>query len=44
MLDIIDVNKDIKKLYMDAMYYHLIHKGYSDQKASAIIKRVFSRY
>jgi hypothetical protein len=37
----IDIKKEEKKLYKDAMYFHLIHNGYSLRKAQFIIKRLF---
>jgi len=44
MLRLIDVNSEIKKLYQDAMYFHLIHQGYTDRKAKSIVKKAFSNY
>ena len=43
----IDIKKEEKELHKDAMYLHLIHKGYSSNKAKFIVKRIFrdkSRY
>jgi len=33
-------NIDEKKLYKDAMYYHLIHNGYTFDKAKFLVERI----
>ena len=33
-------NIDEKRLYKDAMYFHLIHNGYSFDKAKFLIERI----
>jgi len=38
----IDVKKEKKKLYEDAIYFHLIHNGYSFNKAKFLIERIFN--
>ena len=37
----INIKKEKKELYKDAMYFHLIHNGYSFNKAEFIVKRIF---
>lgn len=39
----IDVTKDVKKLYMDAVFYCLIRKGHSDHDARSEVKRIFDK-
>lgn len=31
-----------KKFYQDAMYFNLIHRGYSPKKAEFIVKRILN--
>ncbi len=40
MENIIDTKKEEKRLYIDAMFFHLINKGYSYYKAEFLIKRI----
>ena len=37
----IDIKKEEKELHKQALYLHLIHKGYSFNKAEFIVKRIF---
>ena len=37
----IDVDKELKKLYKDAMYYHLLRKGYKGKQAKLKAGKVF---
>lgn len=36
----VNVKKQEKKLYEDAMVFHLLHSGYSVYKANYLIKRL----
>lgn len=38
MIDEINLNE--KRLYKDAMYYHLIHNGFSFDKAKFLVDRI----
>ena len=44
MLDkeMIDIKKVEKEFYKDAMYFYLMHNGYSFNKAELIVKWIFS--
>ena len=35
-----DIEKDEKRLYIDAMYFHLIHRGYPVYKAEYLVRRI----
>ncbi len=37
----IDIKKEEKELNKDAMYFRLIHNGYSFNKAEFMVKRMF---
>ena len=37
----IDIKKEVKKLYKDAMCFHLIHSGYSFNQAEFMVERIF---
>ena len=37
----IDIEDGVKKLYKDALYFHLIRNGYSTKKANEKIKKIF---
>jgi len=37
----IAIKDEVKKLYKDAMYIHLIREGYSNRKAKKLMKQVF---
>ena len=36
-----NIERNIKKLYMDAMYYHLRHEGYGKILAKVEVRRRF---
>jgi len=36
----VDVKKEEKRLYIDAMFFHLIHSGYSEYKAEYLVRRI----
>ncbi len=36
----IEKQMETKKLYIDAAYWHLIHRGYPEKKAEMIIKKM----
>jgi hypothetical protein len=36
-----DVDKEKRRLYKDALYFHLIHKGYSNFKAEYLSKLLY---
>ncbi len=38
----VNVEKQIKQLYKDAMYVHLIRNGYSNRQAKTQIKNFFA--
>lgn len=35
------LSEQATKLYQDALYYHLLHQGYTTQKAQLHIKKVY---
>jgi hypothetical protein len=35
-----DIKKEKKRLYLDAMYFHLINKGHSEYKAEFLVRRI----
>jgi hypothetical protein len=37
-----DVKKEVKKLYKDALYFHLIHNGYTMKRAELAVGRIFN--
>lgn len=37
----ISIEKEIKKLYRDAMFNHLMRKGYSEKEAETKVKSIF---
>ena len=37
----IDVEKELKKLYKDAMYCHLLHEGYDTKHAKLKLGQIF---
>ena len=37
----IDVEKELKKLYKDAMYLHLLRKGYKSKQAKLEVEKIF---
>ena len=36
-----DVKKEVKKLYKDALYFHLMRDGYATKQAKLEIKKIF---
>ena len=38
----IDVDKELKKLYKDAMYNHLLREGYKIKQAKLEVGKIFS--
>ena len=38
----INIKNEVKKLYKDAMYFHLINSGYSSYRAEFMVERLFS--
>lgn len=36
----LDVKKEEKRLYLDAMYFHLINKGHPENKAEFLVRRI----
>ena len=38
----ISVTKELKTLYKDAMFFHLIHNGFKESKAKIIVERIFN--
>ena len=38
------MNNNIKKLYKDALYMHLLNKGYPEYKAKVISERMMASY
>jgi len=37
----IDMEKELKKLYKDAMYCHLLHEGYDNKYAKLKVEQIF---
>ena len=38
----IDQKEETKKLYKDAVYYHLLHKGYNYKRAEIESEKIFN--
>ena len=37
----VDIEKELKKLYKDAMYSHLLREGYKSKQAKLKVGRIF---